>query len=128
MRRLLATVLLAGFSLLTVTFAGLSLFGMSMHSGMGDDACVGLHCAPMADGAGTHDMACVNHCLSAASALANAVMPLSPAVGLLAALLFVLFAQIGTSFAPTRSRAYRWREGIGKALRHRQLSTVILRN
>ncbi len=128
MRRLIATFLLAAFGLLTATFAGLSLFGMQMMSDMGD-GCVGMHCAPMSDSA-PGDLGCINHCISSASALSGAVLPV-PLASVILVIAAFLGAFLGATILPVAAamaQTDRWREGIGKAFRHQSIATVILRN
>lgn len=136
MRRTIATILLAAFSLLAITFAGLSVFGMHDAAAMSTDTCAGMHCEamPMTDmpagqaGTGANDVRCINDCLSAVTAIINAVLPMPLAFGFLALLFSTLLSEAVTLAQPAVRRALRWREGIGIALKRQILATVILRN
>ncbi len=127
MRRLLATTLLAAFALLGSTFAGMTVFGMHDGADAAAVSCVGMHCAPMS-GAGTNDFGCINDCLSSATALTSAVLPMPPAFVPLLALCALLLSEIVDLPASFTRRTFRWREGIGKVFLRQSLSTVILRN
>ena len=100
MRRTIATFLLASFALLVTTFAGLSVFGMSNDVGMDTSDCAGTHCMPMNDMPAAHgnssanDLGCINDCLSSATALTNAVLPMPLALGFFALLSITLVSEI----------------------------------
>jgi hypothetical protein len=129
MRRIIATFLLSAFALLVTTFAGLSVFGMGHDAEVRMDDCTGTHCAAMPMGnSGANDVGCINDCLSSATALTGAILPLPLTFGFLAMLCALFLAELVTLTAPVTRRVHRWREGIGIAFRRQSLATVILRN
>jgi hypothetical protein len=123
MKRLVSRLLIVTTLFLATTFAGMAFFGMeSAAMPMGGHACLGAACetAPAADAAD-----CVDHCLSSVSPAVT--LPLATALGsvLLAFFAVVLLTEV---FAPSSPAPEAWRRGIGKALRHSSLSTIVLRN
>lgn len=123
MKRVLPSFLLAVYLLVSLSFAGMAFFGMEATMRM-DMTCMGAGCDPMDHGASSED--CVSHCIAAVSPSSTLFMPIAMALLVLA---FFLRADaevaLGSRFAPI---VQRWREGIGKALRHQSLSTIVLRN
>ena len=125
MHKLLSKLLIVAAVFLSVTFAGMAFFGMESQSlTVGQGMCMNASCEPM--GHATDTANCLNSCIDQASPLAS--VPVS-----FAAVALVLFAlwRIATpslAFTPFASVFSRWGEGIGKFLRHAQLSTIVLRN
>ncbi len=119
--------------LVTVSFAGLALTGMSGAETMNHSQittshamdCHGADC--LTQSSSTADATCLNHCLSSAANQTSAVTPLS--LSLIALVLFVLlltFLQLLTTDyqLPT---SY-WHSCYGTLLRHRHLATILIRD
>ena len=111
MPRFLISFLIAAIVFLATTFAGMTVLGMQ--GGMEMDS---------------HGVPCVERCLDTAASMTTTV---TPAVFVLLAfivLFLFVFPDWISGDGPRVPTLDRWREGIGKRLRHQQLATVILRN
>lgn len=134
MRRLLVTILTSSLLFLSVTFAGMSVFGMDAQMSSGAEQCVGAACHDEMAMSMGHDAPapaatdCVDHCLASARALTTSTIP---SVAMLAVILLFV-AQLTLinerSVETVGGIQRRLSEGIGKRLRHLQLATVVLRN
>ncbi len=123
MRRLISYTVFASLLLMTLSFAGMAFFGMP-GTDMGMGQCMGDACSslPMSHGSDTN---CLDHCVRSVSPAATMVAIESIALFFS----FVIFlSQIFLCDASIDDPRRRLREGIGKFLRHKNLSTVILRN
>ena len=123
MRRLMSSIVLASLLLMTLSFAGMAFFGMP-GTDMGMGQCIGGACGPMPMSHGS-DANCLDHCIRLVSPAATAV-----AIDVIAMFFsfIIFFSQIFLCDASIDDPRRRLREGIGKFLRHKNLSTVILRN
>ncbi len=125
MQKLVLKLIVAASLFLSVTFAGMAFFGMQSQSlAVGQGMCMSVSCEPMGHASGTAD--CLNSCIDQAS-------PLATVPTTFVAVVLVLFGLWSIATLPlvvgqTRSVFSRWGEGIGKSLRHAQLSTIVLRN
>jgi hypothetical protein len=125
MRRIfLPTFLIASVLFLATTFAGMAFFGMGTGGVQMEGTCMGMSCGSMDHGTAPSD--CLDHCIGQVSPATT--VPVSTAIPLLLLLAFCLLADLPLPVGRFIPGASRWREGIGKFLRHQSLSTVILRN
>lgn len=117
MKRALLSLLLASIVLTISTLSGMAIFGM--HHEMGTET------IPLA----SSEADCLSHCLSTASSSTTAVAPLPHLFALLAVAFVVhIYSTSIATLSLYRPPYFRLREHIGKLLRHRHLSTVILRD
>ncbi|NBS41148.1 hypothetical protein EBS80_00630 [bacterium] len=111
MNRALLSVLIVSLLLAFSTMVGMSIFGMNggMHADM--------------DTTGTD---CLTHCLSVASSTTTVVSPSAVTLGVILVVLALVFSEWPLAVPASPPFVLRWREGIGKLLLGRNLSTVIL--
>jgi hypothetical protein len=107
---LLLSIILA---LVSLTYAGMGIFGMGSHS--------------MSMDHGMAPVDCVEHCIATTSPIS--VLPAAIAVPFLPTLAVALLALAASALVDSALPFHgRWREGIGKRLLRQDLATVILRN
>lgn len=129
MKRALLSLLLASIVLTISTLSGMAIFGMHHEMGTKIDSCGFLPCVTETIPLASSEADCLSHCLSTASSSTTAVAPLPHLFALLAVAFVVhIYSTSIAALSPYRPPYFRLREHIGKLLRHRHLSTVILRD
>ncbi len=123
--RIITRILIAAVLFLATTFGGMAFFGMGSGGVHMEETCGSMPCGPMDHGPAPLD--CLNHCLDQAAPSTVVPAPAAvPPLVLLVVLLLLADRSAAVGIFPVRSR--RLEEAIGIGLRHRSLSTVILRN
>ena len=108
MKSMFVIILFLSIFVMTVTVGGMTFLEMD-------------HGMTVAD-----SMICIDHCLQAFSA--DVSVPTLPPLLLIAVLFFFFILQDSTYVQRFEHQFQRWRRAIGTFIRHKQLSTVVLRS
>lgn len=126
MAGLIPKILVASVLFVASTFGGMALFGMGSDAGMAKP-CAGQSCAAEAGSdAGMTAAECVGHCLRAATP--DASVPPAIAISVALVILAVSVLSAYSHVVIPAFSSFRMRDGIGKLMLQRQLSTVVLRD